>query len=76
MTTRKQYFDDKLRGDDDPWRCNSSWYERRKRALALAALHVSVLAIGLSRGAGTVRSPRNSRRAAIGCCVRIFRRVR
>jgi SAM-dependent methyltransferase len=34
----KQYFDNLYRGDDDPWAIRHRWYERRKRALLLAAL--------------------------------------
>jgi SAM-dependent methyltransferase len=34
----KQYFDDLYRDNDDPWKISSRWYERRKRALTLAAL--------------------------------------
>ncbi|KND57879.1 Methyltransferase type 12 [Candidatus Burkholderia verschuerenii] len=37
MTTDR-YFDDLYRKDDDPWKIRNRWYERRKRALLLAAL--------------------------------------
>lgn len=52
MTTRQQYFDGKFRRDDDPWRCNTSWYERRKRALALAALPRERFSHGFEPGCG------------------------
>jgi SAM-dependent methyltransferase len=32
------YFDQLYRENDDPWRIRNRWYERRKRALLLAAL--------------------------------------
>ncbi|HEY1611931.1 MAG TPA: SAM-dependent methyltransferase [Paraburkholderia sp.] len=35
---RARYFDAKFAADDDPWRYRTSWYERRKRDLVLAAL--------------------------------------
>jgi SAM-dependent methyltransferase len=34
----KHYFDDLYRDNDDPWKISHRWYERRKRALVLAAL--------------------------------------
>jgi SAM-dependent methyltransferase len=34
----KQYFDDLYRENEDPWKIRNRWYERRKRALMLAAL--------------------------------------
>lgn len=52
MTTRLQYFDDKFQRDDDPWRCNMSWYERRKRALTLAALPRERFSHGFEPGCG------------------------
>jgi SAM-dependent methyltransferase len=33
-----RYFDDLYRQNDDPWKIRNRWYERRKRALLLAAL--------------------------------------
>lgn len=50
-------FDDVHRGAEDPWDVDSSWYERRKRAVTLAALprprYRRVLEIGCSLGALT-----------------------
>lgn len=48
------YFDELYDRHDDPWRFTSRWYERRKRALTLAALPAerfsSALEIGCSIG--------------------------
>lgn len=38
MTVVADYFNELYRADPDPWRVRSSWYERRKRALVMAAL--------------------------------------
>ena len=38
LTHRRSYFDELYRGDDDPWDFGTSWYERRKRDLTMAAL--------------------------------------
>lgn len=50
-------FDDVHRGAEDPWEVDSSWYERRKRAVTLAALPRSryrrALEVGCSLGALT-----------------------
>ncbi|MEX5296237.1 PIG-L family deacetylase [Kocuria sp. CPCC 205268] len=50
-------FDDVHRGAEDPWDVDSSWYERRKRAVTLAALprprYRRVLEAGCSVGALT-----------------------
>ncbi|MFI7583766.1 PIG-L family deacetylase [Kocuria sp. M1N1S27] len=50
-------FDEVHRGDGDPWRVDSSWYERRKRSVTLAALPRSryrrALEVGCSLGALT-----------------------
>jgi SAM-dependent methyltransferase len=47
-------FDEMFDEDEDPWRVGSSWYERRKRTLALGVLrrrhHPRVLEIGCSSG--------------------------
>ena len=52
--TRRTVFEELHRGDDDPWRTASSWYESRRRALALACLPRervgSVLEVGCSVG--------------------------
>jgi SAM-dependent methyltransferase len=34
----QQYFDDLYRGNNDPWKIRSRWYEQRKRALTMASL--------------------------------------
>lgn len=51
------YFDDVYSGARDPWGFESRWYERRKRALTLAALprarFASVLELGCSIGVFT-----------------------
>ena len=48
------YFDDLYERNPDPWRFESRWYERRKRALIAASLprerYGSVLEIGCSTG--------------------------
>ena len=53
-TLDASYFDDLYRRHDDPWGFTSRWYERRKRAVTLAALpderFESVLEIGCSIG--------------------------
>jgi SAM-dependent methyltransferase len=50
----RRVFEDLHRGDDDPWRTRTSWYEARRRALVLAALpHARVgrvLEVGCSVG--------------------------
>ncbi|ANF57370.1 class I SAM-dependent methyltransferase [Halotalea alkalilenta] len=38
MSERIEHFDRLYRDDADPWQVEASWYERRKRALVLAAL--------------------------------------
>ncbi|MCD5994903.1 class I SAM-dependent methyltransferase [Pseudomonas sp. CDFA 602] len=38
MSVADGYFEDLFRNDDDPWAFKQRWYERRKRALTLAAL--------------------------------------
>jgi len=52
------YFDDLYRRRDDPWRLESRWYERRKRAVTMSALpaerYRSALEIGSSIGMLTV----------------------
>ncbi len=35
---RPEYFDEMFAKSDDPWKFQSRWYERRKRALTLACL--------------------------------------
>ena len=49
-----EYFDDLYARHDDPWRFTERWYEKRKRAITLAALpaerYESVLEIGCSIG--------------------------
>ena len=51
------YFDDLYAGTRDPWGFESRWYERRKRAVTLAALprtrFTSVLELGCSIGVFT-----------------------
>ena len=50
----EQVFEELHRGDEDPWRTASSWYESRRRALALACLPRErvgrVLEVGCSVG--------------------------
>lgn len=61
-----EHFDALYRGDADPWRVRGDWYERRKRALALAALprerYGRVLEIGCSTGVMTVELARRAGR--------------
>jgi SAM-dependent methyltransferase len=61
-----EHFDALYRGDADPWRVRGDWYERRKRALALAALprerYGRVLEIGCSNGVMTVELARRADR--------------
>ncbi|MBX8509180.1 class I SAM-dependent methyltransferase [Pseudomonas cichorii] len=38
MSVTEQYFDEIFRDNNDPWAFRQRWYERRKRALTLAAL--------------------------------------
>jgi SAM-dependent methyltransferase len=38
LTHRRSYFDEMYRTDDDPWSFQTSWYEKRKRDVTLAAL--------------------------------------
>ncbi len=38
LTHRRGYFDDLYRRDVDPWSFETSWYERRKRDITIAAL--------------------------------------
>lgn len=38
MSVADSYFDELFQGNDDPWAFKLRWYERRKRALTLAAL--------------------------------------
>ncbi|NYS43147.1 SAM-dependent methyltransferase, partial [Pseudomonas syringae pv. actinidiae] len=38
MSVADSYFDELFRNNDDPWAFKKRWYERRKRALTLAAL--------------------------------------
>ncbi|AAO56620.1 SAM-dependent methyltransferase [Pseudomonas syringae pv. tomato] len=38
MSVADSYFDELFRNNDDPWAFKQRWYERRKRALTLAAL--------------------------------------
>lgn len=58
-STTKTYFEDFFREKSDPWRLDTSWYERRKRDLLLACLPApranQVLEIGCAYGAITER---------------------
>ncbi|WP_024691160.1 class I SAM-dependent methyltransferase [Pseudomonas tremae] len=38
MSVADSYFDELFRNNDDPWAFKQRWYERRKRALTMAAL--------------------------------------
>jgi len=38
MSVEDRYFDGLFAGNDDPWAFRQRWYERRKRAITLAAL--------------------------------------
>ena len=38
MSVANSYFDELFQASDDPWAFKQRWYERRKRALTLAAL--------------------------------------
>lgn len=46
----ERIFDEVHAGADDPWSYTTSWYERRKRALTLAALPEESYASGLELG--------------------------
>lgn len=63
-TTRAETFDRMYAGHEDPWRFEGSWYETRKRSLALAALpHQAlgrVLEIGPATGLVTVELARRA----------------
>ena len=64
------YFDDFYDGRADPWGFETRWYERRKRALTLAALprrrYASALEVGCSIGVTTAElAPRVDRLLAI-----------
>lgn len=54
MTLGTDYFDELYSRRDDPWRLAERWYERRKRALTLAALpderYSRALEVGCSIG--------------------------
>lgn len=60
------HFDALYAADEDPWRVRSDWYERRKRALALAALpretYAAALEVGCSTGVMTVELARRCER--------------
>jgi SAM-dependent methyltransferase len=45
-----EYFDDMFAKSDDPWKFQSRWYERRKRALTLACLPSDRYANGFEPG--------------------------
>lgn len=47
---RQAYFDGLFEGNDDPWDFRQRWYERRKRALTLAALPAERYASGFEPG--------------------------
>lgn len=38
VSMNRMYFDEMYKADPDPWQFESSWYERRKYALTMAAL--------------------------------------
>ena len=42
MSMTDGYFDRLFETSDDPWAFRQRWYERRKRALTLAALKTAV----------------------------------
>lgn len=46
-------FDDRYTRESDPWATRSAWYERRKRALVLAALPQERYRIAVEVGCGT-----------------------
>lgn len=54
MSVADQYFDELFQDNDDPWAFKQRWYERRKRALTLAALpcerYASVFEPGCANG--------------------------
>ena len=47
---RQDYFDGLFAGNDDPWQFRQRWYERRKRALTLAALPAARYTSGFEPG--------------------------
>lgn len=54
MSVATPYFDRMFAGNDDPWAFRQRWYERRKRALTLAALtrprYASIFEPGCANG--------------------------
>jgi len=54
MSVATPYFDDLFAASDDPWAFRQRWYERRKRALTLAALtrprYASIFEPGCANG--------------------------
>jgi len=54
VSVADSYFDELFEGNDDPWAFKQRWYERRKRALTLAALprerYASVFEPGCANG--------------------------
>lgn len=54
MSVATPYFDELFAGNDDPWAFRQRWYERRKRALTLAALtrprYASIFEPGCANG--------------------------
>ncbi|GFM88460.1 methyltransferase [Pseudomonas cichorii] len=54
MSVTEQHFDELFRDNDDPWAFKQRWYERRKRALTLAALpherYASIFEPGCANG--------------------------
>ncbi|WP_299038717.1 class I SAM-dependent methyltransferase [uncultured Pseudokineococcus sp.] len=60
------HFDELYAADEDPWRVRTDWYERRKRALALASLpretYPRALEVGCSTGVMTAELARRCAR--------------
>ena len=54
MSVADHYFDELFQDNDDPWAFKQRWYERRKRALTLAALpcerYASIFEPGCANG--------------------------
>lgn len=44
MSVEDSYFNELFLNSDDPWAFKQRWYERRKRALTLAALPANATA--------------------------------
>ncbi len=58
MSATIDHFEALYRDDADPWQVASAWYERRKRALLLAALPQERYTLGIEAGCGNGEATR------------------